>query len=770
MMIDTVTLALAGAVMALWIIAAAWALTRGILMQRRARFALRRTAQMAGTLETAPAVPLVVRSDGRLEGTSAAARLLGLDSLPTSLFALLETLQQSGDFSNTDQLGQAVAAAQNAARDFDIRLSSARGRRSLTITGSPAPQSLDLPGGALLWISDTSETQIEIGRLSAQREEAMAGFSAISSLIETAPFPMWVRDTDFQLMLVNRAYVQATEAQDADNVIRRQTELVEPIAGVSARSAAQEAAASGEALSRSIPVTVAGKRRMMDVLDIPIEGIGVAGYAIDRQELEDVRSEYRRFADARRSMLDQMSAAVAEFGQDRTLRFVNRPFLSLFQIDEEWVASAPAFERVLDRFRDSGRTPEVRDFPGWRAERRGWFASPALIEESWLLRDGTHLRTVAQPTPDGGLLLIFEDRTEQIQLASARDTLLRVRTATFDNLFEAVSVFAPDGRLNIWNQRFRRLLDLSEEYLTSHPRLDALFDKVRNRLEDPRQANVLKQMVIGATGERQQRAGRIAFRGGQQFDFAAIPLPDGNALFTLIDVTDARRIERALRDRAEALEAADRVKTDFLSRISYELRTPLTSIGGYAQMLKQGYAGDLSDAARDYVSAILSSTEVLGQQIDTVLDLAQSEAGTLPLERRPAPLSKLVLDAVMAVKKEAEAADVELVIDVKAGIGEISGDAKRLRQIFDLMLGYALAAFADRQHVPEGGRRIIVHGEGDAAQASIIVSDNGPGVEQLGTQAVSLALAKQLVSAHDGRFEVVHRAGEGSLISVILPR
>ncbi len=103
---------------------------------------------------------------------------------------------------------------------------------------------------------------------------------------------------------------------------------------------------------------------------------------------------------------------------------------------------------MLDRMRENHRLPEVRDFPAWKAERRGWFSSPEeAVEEEWMLPNGDHLRLVAQALPDGGLRLFAEDRTEQLRLASARDTLLRVRAATFDNLFEAISVFASDGRL-----------------------------------------------------------------------------------------------------------------------------------------------------------------------------------------------------------------------------------------------------------------------------------------------------------------------------------
>ena len=74
---------------------------------------------------------------------------------------------------------------------------------------------------------------------------------------------------------------------------------------------------------------------------------------------------------------------------------------------------------------------------------------------------------------------------------------------------------------------------------------------------------------------------------GREFEFAAVPLPDGNALFTMLDITDSRKVEAALRDRNEALEEADRLKTAFVSNMSYELRTPLTSIGGFAEMLAE---------------------------------------------------------------------------------------------------------------------------------------------------------------------------------------
>src|SRR3546814_19050175 len=105
---------------------------------------------------------------------------------------------------------------------------------------------------------------------------------------------------------------------------------------------------------------------------------------------------------------------------------------------------------------------------------------------------------------------------------------------------------------------------------------------------------MLKHFVRSATTDRRQRSGRLSLKDGRHLEFAAVPLPDGNALFTMLDITDSRRIESALRERNEALEAADRLKSAFVANMSYELRTPLTSILGFSEMLTGGYAGDLN--------------------------------------------------------------------------------------------------------------------------------------------------------------------------------
>ena len=768
---------------ALWLLAGLWATLRGITMQRRAAFVGGQAERLASLIEASPQLPVIVRADWRIEASERLGRWLGLEGGPRN-FDELRGLGSGLGAESHDMLRQAILGAQRGAKPFQLTLKPEGSHRTIIVHGAAAPPTVGGAGSVLLWLSDATDGQQALAHARQERDEAMAAFEALSGLIEAAPFPMWFRDTDLRLALVNAAYVRAVEAKDAAAVIDGGVELCETVAGVSATDAAEAARASGSAELRTIPVTIEGERRIMRVVDVPLapEGgrpIGIAGYAIDIQELESERGAHRRFVDTQRELLDRLSAAVAQFGPDQGLAFANLPFRRLFGLETEDVAEARPFARLLDAWRERGRTPEVRDYPEWRQAHVDWFARAEASEEDWRLRDGTHLHVVAQPTPDGGLLLIAEDKTEQVQLAGARDTLLRVRTATFDNLFEAIAVFAPDGRLHLWNQRFRRLWGIDEPTLAAHPRVDVLMGGLADRLVKPNQISIVQEVIRAATLERQQRGGEIGFADGRWFDFASIPLPDGNALLIMLDITASRKVEGALRERNEALEAADKAKTAFLSRMSYELRTPLTSIGGFGEMLQAGYAGTLDEQQRAYIDAIMDSVAVLGRQIDNVLDLAQGEAGTLAIERAPVDVRALLDKALADTRPFADAEKVELVGNIAADLGAIEGDAPRLSRLVAGLLDNAIRFTAPSR---KSAGRVLLHADGDARGVDIIVSDNGPGMpeaaasvakgQQAGTATggIGLALARQLVAAHGGTMEVVSEAGQGTLVRVSLPR
>lgn len=771
-----------GAVMAVWLGLAVWAVWTGLRLRKRAEFSTSQADRLASLLESAPALPLMVRNDGRIEAPERLADWLGLPKMPNFVSDLAGHNCGLSD-EDAAALVKDVSAVQKTGRNFTRAIRAQGSARTLLIRGAPAAARLGSAGAVILWWFDATESQAEIGRLGEEVTDLKQAFDRLSGLIEAAPMPMWYRGADLRLSLVNTAYVRAVEANSAEEVVARGVELIDSGTEASPLAAPQQAKETGAPVSRVVPITVAGERRSARIVDMPLGDSGVAGYAMDVEEVERANSAYRRFVASQRDTLDRLSAGVAQFGPDRALLFCNQPFRRQFGLKPEWVAERPDFDRLFDRMREANRVPETRDFPGWKAERRRWFtASEGVEEESWLLPDGAHLRVVAQPLPDGGLLAVFEDRTEQAQLASARDTLLRVRTASFDNMFEAVGVFESDGRLHLWNNKFLQVWDFEETFLAGHPHVDALVEIASARLSNPSRGSLIREMVRSATVERQQRSGRLSLANGHHFEFAAVPLPDGNALFTMLDISDSRKVESALRERADALEEANRVKAAFVSNMSYELRTPLTSISGFAEMLQQGFGGDLPEHGREYVAAILDSANRLASLVDRVLDLTQSDAGQLPFERKPTDLGLILHDAARDHKPVADRKKVDFAVEIASSVGMIHGDGQKLREAVDYLLDNGL------NYTPAGGR-VLLHAEGDPRGVTVVVSDNGPGMDVAQQTAaldrfsrvtdttngepalgLGLPLAKQFVEAHGGALTLVSEPGQGTLVRIELPR
>ena len=781
--LDRTSIALMVALMVAWLVAALWATIAGMRRTAAARTAMADAERLQLLLGSGPALPMLVDMNGRIGADRRLTAWLGLGTLPTYLSELLGADNVFGR-EDSVALAKEINAAQKAGRAFTRSVRIRDSRRVLTVRGSRADDRM-MPGGAVVWFFDATENLQEIEHLEGERGKLSRAIEALSALIEAAPFPMWHRGPDYRLALVNTAYVKAVEAASAAEVVASGLELIEPTGGAGPAKTAQEAQEAGRVGIRTVPATIAGARRMIRIVDVPLGDAGVAGYAVDVEELEEARADLARFIRAQRDLLDRLSAGVAQFGPDRALTFYNLPFVRMFALEADWLTDHPEFDRVLERMREAERLPEARDFPGWKTERRAWFTQGnEAVEEAWQLPNGAHLRVVAQPLPDGGLLLIFEDRTEQLQLASARDTLLQVRTATFDNLFEAIGVFAVDGRLHLWNSRFRDVWELGEEVLLQHPRVDALVDMVGPKLANPARAGLIRELVRTATTERKQRSGRVALANGRHYEFAVVPLPDGNALFTMLDITASRKIEAALRERAEALEETDKLKNAFVANMSYELRVPLTTIAGFAEMIAGGYAGALEPSAKEYMDAILVSVARLSSVIEDVLDLTQSEAGSLPLAQEEIDLVKVAGAAAEKAETLASAKKQRFVARIDPRLGKITGDARRLAQAFDHLLRNAV------QYTPDGGR-VLFNVSAEGPDIEIVVSDDGPGIEpkererifdsfhrtsaaprhrNAATLGIGLPLTRQLIEGHGGTIELTSEPGEGTTVTVHLPK
>lgn len=780
MEISATALALIGLLLAVWTAAAAWLMMRASARVQRAEAGNRTATRLSRMIEEAPAIPLLVRTDGRIEAPERLARWLGLERMPGYL-SELEGNEQSGlTETQVEQLTTAVRRTQRTAAPFRLSLTPPGTKRALAMRGALADPQVSPTGAALVWVFDFTESHDELNHLRQEAERARGDFAALVGLIEAAPMPMWFRGPDAQLRLVNGAYVEAVNAPSAEQVVAEQIELVEAQNGHSPAEIARQAADRGTPNERIVAATIREQRRSLKVMDLPLPGEGIAGYAVDIEEMEEQARQFRAFRRAQRQMLDQLSIGVAQFDARRQLRFANQPFRRVFAIPRDPATERIDFDSVLTLARDAGRTPEVRDFPAWRRELGQWFTLSQAKEEAWPLPDQTHLRVVAQPMPDGGLVLIAEDQTEQLAMSAMRDTLLRTRAATFDNLYEAIAVFAPDGQLIQWNRSFAGIWGLDPEVLEGHPKAETLLTAIEPNLHRAKQARLIGTVIRSATLDRRQREGRADLADGRTLEFAGIPLPDGNGLLTVLDVTASRRAEQALRERASALEEADAVKTRFLANMSYEFRTPLTTISGFAELLGSGSAGKLTKQAREYVADISDAVARLIEQVENVLHLTQSEAGLMPSAMESVDLLPLVTEVVRAREDDITAAGHAL--DLRGDPGAtVDVDPQQLRRAVGHLLDNALQA------TPARGRILVdLKQRGDSAR--IVISDTGKGMSQAELaraldgirttsdgkegerrQGLGIPLARQLVQAQGGTIEFVSREGAGTTVTIKLP-
>lgn len=781
MEITPTALIVIGLLLALWTIAAAVVILRASAKARRAKALQTSLKRMQRMLDVAPAIPMLVRVDGRIEAPERLARWLGLQSVPKYLSELEGADGEGLSKEQVETLNAKVRLTQKSATPFQIVITPPGSRRSLAMQGALADPQVSPAGAAIVWVFDFTSSEEELVRLREVAERSQADFTALIGLIEAAPVPMWFRDPDMRLRLVNQAYVEAVGAESLQAVIDGQIELLEPKGGRTPAQIARECLERQVELQRDDAVTIDGERRSVRVTDLPLGHDGVAGYAIDIEEQQQVTREFRAFKDAQRAMLDQLSVGVAQFNAKEQLTFANRPFRRQFGLSQGVVEARIPFERLLSDARDFGRTPEVRDFPEWRRERSAWFDAADTQEENWPLPGGTHLRVVAQPMPDGGLVMIAEDRTEQLALSATRDTLLRTRTATLDSLFEALAIFAPDGSVQLWNRTFAGTWGLPSEFLDTHPSAEGLLEAIGQNLANPQEAELIGSVVRAATLDRREKNGQVALTDGRTLRFAGVPLPDGNGLLTVLDITDSQKAEKALRERAIALEEADAVKARFLANMSYEFRTPLTTIGGYAELLKSGAAGDIGEQAGEYVDAILTSTARLTEQVENVLDLSQSEAGLLPIDKQEIDLLAFLTGLVR--EREQAIIGARLGLDLKGRRGRVvDADPRQLGRAVGNLLDNAI------EHTPEGGKIVIEIPKpsvNDEWRGMIVISDNGEGMtpDELaraegslrgGDEAgegtgLGIRLARQLVEAHGGTLEMASEKGRGTVAAITLP-
>ena len=671
--------------------------------------------------------------------------------------------------NSVEKLRQSVDKLLRLGRPFNMIIKTAAGGH-LEADGRASS------GRAVLRLRDIAGYKRDISRIIDGHEGLARDIRSSRALLNALPFPVWLMDTTGRITWVNAAYVEAVEAQSDEEVVDRQIELLE----VRQRDAVARTVRTEPTFRRQLNLTTRGERRVHEVIVHKLDD-GSAGAAIDLAAFEAAQDPQNRRTAPFDRILDRLSSAIAVFDADNRLAYFNSAYQELWDFDEDWLRSAPRDTDVLDRLREAGRLPEVVNYPEWRSSFLAMAASPAGEREDWWhLPEGRVLHVISEQRQDGGVTHLFVDETERLALASRFNELNRVQSETIDSLKEGVAVFATDGRLKLSNSAFAAVWRLEPEQLSTNPHIDEIIAAAQGLYRDHGTWQQLKLAITALSDERLPIDGQMVRTDNSVIDYATMPLPDGATLITFTDVTYSKRYERALIERNEALVAADRLKSQFIGRVSYELRTPLTNIIGFTELLDSALFGDLSDKQREYVGDISASSKTLLNIIDGLIDLATIDAGSLELKPEEVDVRELIDAAALGVHERAVRSNLILDIAIADDAKTFVADKARMRQVLYNLLSNAVG------FSPEGGTVMIGCWREDGRMV-FQVEDNGIGIppdamervfepfesDSRGSQhrgaGLGLTVVKNLVELHGGEIALESTAGEGTRVTVMLP-
>ncbi len=626
----------------------------------------------------------------------------------------------------------------------------------------------------VLQIRDAAGARLELARTEEGLKRDRRDAELFRALAEAMPSPAWLRNADGRIEWANGAYYRAsgvareeTSSRPPELLEARQQRIVETVLK------------SGRIYRDHANVVLGGERRGFDIVSVPYAGSSLT-VASDVGALDQARGELSRHRESHDRTLDRVSTGVAIFSADQRLAYFNTAYADLWRLDPAWLQSHPLDGEILDRLREQRQLPEEADYRAWKARQLSIYAENTEREDWWHIAGGSTVHVVSEQRADGGVTYLYDDVTEHLALESRHNAVVNVQRETLDHLKEGVAVFSTDGRLRLFNPAFARIWRLNPADLERGPHIDDVIRRCRTLYDDERTWARLLRSVATLTDERQRIEGQMSRPDDSIIAYAGLPLPDGAMLLTFIDITDSKRFERVLVERNEALETAGRLKSQFISHVSYELRTPLTNIIGFSELLTSPRTGELNDKQREYLGDIGASSKTLLAIINDILDLATMDAGGFELKPTPVSANQIIEGAVQGVRERLTRAKLKLDVKVAPGIDTFIADEQRVKQVLYNLLSNAIG-------FSEVGDTVTLACAREAGMIAFTIKDEGAGIPEEHQRKVferfesrtqgskhrgaglGLALVKSLVELHGGDVTMLSAPGKGTEVKARFP-
>ena len=536
------------------------------------------------------------------------------------------------------------------------------------------------------------------------------------------------------------------------------------------------------------------------------EVIGIVGVTRDitRQRASD--RELVASRDQLAFILTEMSDGLALFDSEGRIVYCNERYRSMFPLTGKLRVPGALLPEIL---RAAVEVGELLDIPPEEVDR--WISTvmsglrSGLHEEVHLF-DGSWLHVRTKPLAGGNATVVVSDitlikraetdlrgLTHKLELQATRSAeAAKLLETTLETMDQGLMLIRPDESVPIFNRRAGELLGFPPEFVAQHPTHYQMVKFQRQRGDFARVSPDAMARIESPLQYRQTLTFEAEHPNGRVLETRSRPLEDGGVVRTFTDITERKAAERAVqaaKDLADvaraAAEEANQAKSDFLSTMSHEIRSPLNAVIGFAQILLD--APELAEANRRRVGLIVSASEMLLAVVNDVLDFSRFEAGEVQLDERPTSIREVISDVVATMETAAQTKGLVVEMEYSSALpGWVRADDARLKQVLLNLVSNAIkftesgsvtVRSQTRKERSDPGLRLEVVDTGIGIPAeqqdklfTRFTQVDGSISRRYGGSGLGLAICKQLVELMGGRIMAEPQVWSTAVIPMRTPR
>lgn len=551
----------------------------------------------------------------------------------------------------------------------------------------------------LLWSSDISDISAIISSLEEQLQQVELDLKQKNEMLDELPIPVWGRNSDLKISYCNKKYAESV-GQVREKILMNNIPLIAGTLFGQGHSLAENARKCRRDQSIAQFAVINGARRKLMVTEKHTKRNTFVGFSQDITDEDEISLNFERMVKANYEVLENLSTAIAIFGENMRLVFFNTAYQKLMKLEMVWLHAKPTYAEVLDECRNNRQMTEYADFQAYKKAEISMFTSlTGPAQELIHLPNGKTLRRLVAPYPLGGLLFVFEDVTDSLMLQRKNNTLLAVHKETIDHLHEGIMVYGSNNRVKILNNSLLKVWNIEERNIEElkGKHISEILEDLKDKIDFGGDWSEFKENAISSLTDRSPKTGRLVRKDDSVVLFSYTPLPDGAHMLSFIDITDTYMVEKAVMERNLALKEAHQLRYEFVSAISTELKDPITNLIGFTELLEHEYYGDLNQKQKEYCRYILDSSSQLYQLINSLLEMVLIDVGPAANLDISTFVLKDAIDEVVAVlEKRAENKSVRLETHFQNPALKMNGDRKRIKQfLFNIMINAIQASPVD---------------------------------------------------------------------------